>query len=117
MEGFDFEGEGSKAPTFAPGALVRHRHYGYRGVVVEADRTCQAEETWYYGNRSQPGRNQPWYHVLVHESPAVTYAAEENLEADDAGEPVNHPLMPHLFDGFTEGRHHRNGEVWAGWET
>jgi heat shock protein HspQ len=116
MRDFDLDGKGSKDPDFTSGQLVRHRHYGYRGVVVEADRTCQAEETWYYGNRSQPGRNQPWYHVLVHGSPSVTYAAEENLEPDDSDEPVEHPLIPHLFNGFSGGRHHRNEEIWAGWE-
>jgi hemimethylated DNA binding protein len=46
----------------------------------------------------------------------VTYAAEENLEADDSGEPVEHPLVPHLFNGFSRGQHHRNEEIWAGWE-
>ena len=58
MRGFNIDGEGRKAPDFEPGQLVRHRHYGYRGVVVAADPTCQAEETWYYANRSQPGRSQ-----------------------------------------------------------
>ena len=29
-------------PMFAPGDLVHHRRYGYRGVLVAVDRTCQA---------------------------------------------------------------------------
>ena len=41
MRQFDLDGKGSKDPDFTSGQLVRHRHYGYRGVVVEADRTCQ----------------------------------------------------------------------------
>ena len=75
-------------PKFLPGTLVRHRRYGYRGVVVEYDPICRADKQWYRGNRTQPNRDQPWYHVLVHGSDTVTYAAEENLQPDESGEPV-----------------------------
>ena len=46
------------------------------GPVADFDMTCQADEMWYYRNQSQPPRNQPWYHVLVHGSGATTYAAK-----------------------------------------
>ena len=50
-------------PKFFPGQIVRHKRYGYRGVVVDFDTTCQADETWYQSDNTQPVRNQPWYHV------------------------------------------------------
>jgi len=113
-ENYDIDGDtGAPAPEFEPGQLVRHRHYGYRGVVVAFDRTCQADEQWYYNNRSQPGRNQPWFHVLVDGSTATTYAAQENLMPDEVGTPVRNPLVDALFQGFAGGRHIRNDTPWV----
>ena len=99
-------------PRYAPGQLVRHRRYGYRGVVVAADTGCQADEQWYQSNQSQPDRDQPWYHVLVHDSGSCTYAAAENLMEDLSGLPVIHPLLPHFFDGFEDGVYIRNDQPW-----
>ena len=78
--------------------------------------TCMAEETWYYANRSQPPRNQPWYHVLVDGQPVITYAAQTSLEADDSGEQVRHPLVEKLFSAFENGRYERNGNRLRGWD-
>ncbi len=39
-------------PKFQSGQLVAHRRYGYRGVVVEYDLTCQADDSWYYSNQT-----------------------------------------------------------------
>ncbi len=102
----------SPAPLYRRGQLVRHRRYGYRGVVVEFDRECRANEQWYGSNRTQPDRNQPWYHVLVHGSAATTYAAQESLRADTANVPVEHSLLDQFFNGFFDGRHLRNEEPW-----
>ncbi len=99
---------------FMPGQLVRHQRYGYRGVVVAADPTCMADESWYSGNRTQPDREQPWYHVLVDNSTQVTYAAHSSLEADPSSEPVDHPFIAHFFDGFDDGVYHRNSQPWPG---
>ncbi|MFQ5845905.1 MAG: heat shock protein HspQ, partial [Planctomycetota bacterium] len=65
-------------PRFEPGELVRHRRYGYRGVVAGLDPECRAGDEWYQGNLTQPDRRQPWYHVLVHGAQHTTYVAEEN---------------------------------------
>lgn len=106
------EAEDSSAPRFEPGQLVRHRRYGYRGVVVSCDLTCQADEAWYQKNMTQPDPNQPWYHVLVHDSTSTTYVAQINLKADSLGEPIDHPLVEHLFTEFWDGRYMRNDKSW-----
>ena len=69
-------------PLFEVGWIVRQRRYGYRGVVVAFDLTCQAEDGWYFANRTQPERYQPWYHLLVHDGPHVTYAAQTSLDRE-----------------------------------
>jgi heat shock protein HspQ len=101
---------------FGPGQLVRHRKYGYRGVVAEFDMTCRADEMWYYRNQAQPPRNQPWYHVLVDGSATVTYAAQTSLIEDDTMDPVAHPLVTKLFIAFENGRYERNDLRLRGWQ-
>ena len=99
-------------PVFEPGQLVRHRRYGYRGVVVDRHDFCQADEEWYSKNQTQPDRDQPWYHVLVHGTSNCTYAASESLVADASGLPIEHPLLPHFFSEFKKGIYIRNDEPW-----
>ena len=102
-------------PKYRIGQLVRHRRYGYRGVVVQLDFACRADEAWYQSNRTQPDRDQPWYHVLVHGGANATYAAETSLEADPSGEPVDHPFIERFFERFEGGAYVRNGEPWSAW--
>jgi len=102
-------------PHFSVGQLVRHRRYGYRGVVVAVDERCMADHNWYMRNRTQPDQNQPWYHVMVDGSATVTYAAQSNLSADASREPIDHPLINEFFSGFCGGRYQRNDRPWMGW--
>lgn len=108
---FNREDSGDR-PIFEPGQLVVHRRYGYRGVVVCRDDTCQADTQWYLKNQTQPDRQQPWYHVLVDGANACTYAASQNLVADTSEDPVDHPLIVKFFRGFQNGRYVRNDEPW-----
>ena len=108
------ERPGGGAPNrFVPGELVRHRRYGYRGVVVAFDLECQADEGWYRANRTQPKRDQPWYHVLVDGAAHTTYAAEENLRADDSPLAIRHPLLELYFSDFEDGFYRRNDRPWG----
>lgn len=99
-------------PVFQPGDLIRHRRYGYRGVVVAVDLHCKAEPEWYLSNQTQPDRAQPWYHVLVHGCENCTYAAESSLMADSSGEEVHHPFVAYFFEAFKGGRYVRNNHKW-----
>ena len=98
---------------FGRGTLVRHRRYGYRGVVVEVDQECRASTGWYAANQTQPIRDQPWYHVLVHDAHHSTYAAEDNLVSDESTAAVLHPLVPLYFGAFSDGRYVRNERPWG----
>ena len=106
------DSDAASTPDFAPGQLVQHRSYGYRGVVVEVDQRCLAEDSWYQSNKTQPARDQPWYHVLVHSSLSVTYAAETSLAHDPSGEEVVHPYVPYFFSSFESGIYLRNDRPW-----
>ena len=86
------------------GQLIHHRLFDYRGVIVDVDPTFRLSESWYDEvARSRPPRDQPWYHVLVHETDQITYVAERNLEPDPSGEPVEHPMVERFFNEFCSG--------------
>lgn len=93
---------------FEPGQLVKHRRYGYRGLVVNFTEACDAEEDWYMRNQTQPDRDQPWYHVLVHDSIHVTYAAHSSLQADDSEDAIVHPWVTVFFEEAEDGAYKRN---------
>ncbi len=97
---------------FRAGELINHKRYGYRGVVVDVDLFCYADDDWYLRNRSQPPRLQPWYHILVDKSDAVTYAAESSLELDPVESPISHPYLSLFFKTFMDGVHVRNSRPW-----
>ncbi len=97
---------------FEIGQLVKHKRYGYRGVVVDVDDSCRADEQWYQGNRTQPERNQPWYHVLADGSDGIYYPAQSSLEPDDESTPVENPYVAHFFTDFANGRYIRNDRPW-----
>lgn len=106
------ESASEQRPKFELGQLVRHKRYEYRGVIVDFDLKCLADEQWYETNQTQPKRNQPWYHVLVHGNINTTYAAEENLQADTSRQSIEHPLVAHFFSEYVDGRYIRNDRPW-----
>lgn len=100
--------DGGAAPGiyFDLGVVVTHKLYGYRGAVVAVDPRCMAGDTWYNSNKTQPTREQPWYHILVHESGGLsTYVAQSNLQEDPSGLPIEHPRLRCYFTDFKDGRY------------
>ena len=102
------------SPRLFVGQLVRHRRYAYRGVIVHADPFCTAPDSWYYSNKTQPDREQPWYHVLVDGGDRVTYAAQSSLKPDRIGQPIDNPLAELFFEAFEQGNYVRNERTWDG---
>jgi heat shock protein HspQ len=102
-------------PEFRAGQMVTHRRYGYRGVIVDFDMSCHADEAWYQSNQTQPDRDQPWYHVLVHGSTGNTYVAQEHLQLDEQLEAIDHPLVSEFFDEFEGEQYFRNDQAWPQW--
>ena len=89
---------------YAVGQLVHHRLFDYRGVIIDVDPVFQLTDEWYAQiARSKPPKDQPWYRVLVHDSDQVTYVSERNLELDESGEPIDHPMLAQFFSQFQDG--------------
>ena len=79
---------------------------GPANVIVEVDTHFRGSDLWYDTvARSRPPKYSPWYHVLPHGAQHRTYVAERNLEPDDSGLPIQHPLVESYFSGFSSGRY------------
>ena len=94
---------------FAIGEVVRHRRFEFRGVIFDVDPVFANSEEWYAAipEDVRPPRDQPFYHLLAEnaESNYVAYVSQGNLERDESDEPVDHPAIPGMFDGYTDGRY------------
>ena len=106
------ESDGPEA--FLPGDLIRHKRYGYRGVIVSVDPECFADDSWYSSNQTQPNKKQPWYHILVHNSSSTTYTAHSSIELDPNKIAINHPLLDDYFESFENEHYIRNDKSWPG---
>jgi heat shock protein HspQ len=99
----------SSRASFAIGDVVRHRKYGFRGVIFDIDPVYANSEEWYaqIPEGQRPRRDQPFYHLLAEneESTYVAYVSQQNLVVDTAGEPIDHPQVPQLFEQFAGGRY------------
>ena len=94
---------------FGIGEVVRHRLFGFRGVVFDVDPVFANSEEWYQAipEDMRPERDQPFYHLLAEndESSYVAYVSQGNLVSDSEGGPVDHPTVPELFEQFKDGRY------------
>ena len=97
---------------YKSGQLVKHKRYGYRGVIVDVDLECLADKGWYQMNQTQPDRKQPWYHVLVSDTDQITYPAQSSLIPDESCEKIQHAFLAHFFSGFENSHYIRNKEPW-----
>jgi len=92
---------------FSIGQLIRHRLFGYRGVIFEVDPCFMLTDEWYEEvAKSRPPKDAPWYHVLVDQSEKTTYVAQRNLMADDSLKQITHPDIDYIFSGFSDGSYH-----------
>ena len=95
-----------KVPTarYGIGEMVRHRLLDFRGVIFDVDPVFANSDEWYEAipEAMRPSKDQPFYHLLAEnsESSYVAYVSQQNLVADDEGEPIDHPAIGTLFEGF-----------------
>jgi len=92
---------GDRSGKYAIGQVVRHRIYPFRGVIFDVDPIFDHTEEWWESipESVRPPKNQPYYHLLAENETSyyVAYVSEQNLLADDSGEPVGHPQVGEIF--------------------
>ncbi|WP_260483413.1 heat shock protein HspQ [Sphingomicrobium flavum] len=94
---------------FALGEVVRHRMLDFRGVIFVVDPEFANSDEWYEAipEEMRPAKEQPFYHLLAEnaESSYIAYVSQQNLVADDEGEPVDHPAVLTMFGAFDGARY------------
>ena len=94
---------------FSIGQVVRHKMFPFRGVVFDVDPEFSNTEDWLEAipEPVRPDRNQPFYHLFAENSDShyIAYVSEQNLVADDSGEPIDHPQIDLLFEETEDGEY------------
>ena len=94
---------------FAPGDIVRHRMFDFRGVVFDVDPVFANSDEWYEAipEDIRPAKEQPYYHLLAEndDSSYIAYVSQQNLVVDSDGGPIDHPQVEAMFDGLGDGRY------------
>ena len=87
---------------FAIGDVVRHRVFPFRGVIFDVDPEFANTEEWWNAIPAEirPSKDQPFYHLFAEneDSEYVAYVSEQNLVADESGQPIRHPQVRALMD-------------------
>jgi len=92
------------------GNQVKHRIFGFRGVIFDVDPVFANSEEWYESipENVRPKRDQPFYHLFAeapNKAPYVAYVSEQNLvEDDEQSEPISHPEIEDVFEDFIDGK-------------
>ncbi|BAK66254.1 MULTISPECIES: heat shock protein HspQ [Sphingobium] len=101
---------------FRIGDTVRHRMFGFRGVVFDIDPVFANSEEWYEAIpvAARPPRDQPFYHLFADngESSYVAYVSQQNLVADETGDPIDHPAIDALFERKADGGYALGASRW-----
>lgn len=104
QQGSEQQGDGEWQARLRIGQLVHHKLLDYRAVIMAIDATFQSTNNWYETMApSQPPKDEPWYHVLIHDVAQSDYVAECDLEPDLTGEPINHPALERIFQELHDG--------------
>ena len=97
---------------FEIGMPVRHRKYGFRGVIFDVDPVFNNTDEWWESipEEVRPRKDQPYYHLLAEtpepeRSPYIAYVSEQNLVVESGDEdPINHPNLDEFFETMDDGR-------------
>jgi heat shock protein HspQ len=103
-----------RVAKFPIGAVVRHRVFPFRGVIFDVDPEFANTEEWWNAIPAEirPRKDQPFYHLFAEneDSTYVAYVSEQNLLPDTSGQPVEHPNVELVFEGFDGERYRPRGQ-------
>ena len=101
------ESRRQRTAKFGIGHVVKHRVYGFRGVVFDIDPVFANTEEWWQSipEEIRPRKDQPFYHLLAEnaETEYIAYVSEQNLVPDTSGKPLRHPQVKQLFRAGRDG--------------
>jgi len=106
----------TKSPLYCIGDIVRHKHYPFRGVIVDVDPEFDNTEEWYGAipEEVRPSKEQPFYHLLAENSDSyyTAYVSQQNLTPDGDNGPVTHPDVDEVFESLADNRYKLRREAY-----
>ena len=92
---------------FNIGQVIYHRHYNFRGVIVDVDPEFDGDDEWYEQHaKNEPSKDQPWYHVLVDDDSVMAYVSQQNICSDQSDMEVNNPMIADMLTTTGNGQYH-----------
>jgi heat shock protein HspQ len=105
----------SRTAKFKLGEVVKHRKFGFRGVIFDIDPVFNNTEEWWLSipEDVRPSKDQPFYHLFAENSETeyIAYVSEQNLLPDTSGEPLRHPQVADVFEKDDDGRYRPRNSV------
>jgi len=99
----------ARQAKFTIGQVVKHRLFAFRGVIFDVDPEFANTEEWWLAipEDVRPRKDQPFYHLLADNAQThyVAYVSQQNLLADESGDPVQHPEVDSYFGDFKAGHY------------
>lgn len=95
---------------FGIGMSVKHRKFGFMGVIFDVDPEFSNTDEWYDSIPAEvrPRKDQPFYHLFAvnptDSSPYIAYVSEQNLVPLAEDEDVPHPQLEDYFEGQRDGQ-------------
>jgi heat shock protein HspQ len=84
-------------------------------VIFDIDPEFNNTDEWYESipEDRRPRKDQPFYHLFAEnaESEYIAYVSEQNLLADESGEPVRHPQVAEVFEKDESGSYRRRNAI------
>jgi ApaG protein len=101
-------------PQYRRGQIVQHKNNNFRGIIVDYDMYFINDEELYKKCIDSPAKDKPWYYILIDKANAISYVAQEYLEAAEDNSEIEHTLFNFFFDGFDKDKniYKRNGKTW-----
>ena len=88
------------------GQVIYHKHYNFRGVIVDVDAEFGADDEWYDTHaKNHPRKDKPWYHVLVDDGSSIAYVSEQNISSDLSDLEVHNPMLLDMLATNGQGRY------------
>lgn len=91
----------ASSAKFAIGQVVKHRIFGFRGLIFDVDPEFDNTEEWWLSipEEIRPSKDQPFYHLFAEnaETEYIAYVSEQNLLPDTSDEPLRNPLIEEMF--------------------
>lgn len=91
---------------FNIGQVIYHKHYNFRGIIVDVDAEFSGDDEWYEEHaKNKPSKDQPWYHVIVDEDSVMAYVSQQNICSDVSDLNIDNPLLLDMLASDENGQY------------